>query len=259
MIWGQVFVANQSFASFRTGDPRTPGTLHHKTSEFVNDYEEAIMAIDDALSPYSSSKEYVVWGFGAKFGGVVRHIFQCGSTPTASGVQGVLDAYRSIFQSDLVMSGPTVFVQVLQAAALRARKHHVRFFQSRWIVCVSVIFSDLIFFRLANWQEQMKSNRRYCVLLIITDGMVDDVEETKRKLHVYRGMPLSVIIVGVGRAEFKGMNALCNEGTRATFVEFRQHQSDPSSMAKAALKDLPRHIVDYMTENGISPIDDVSN
>lgn len=67
-----------------------------------------------------------MYGFGAKFGGVVRHIFQVGPTCTVHGIDGVLDAYESVFRSDLVLSGPTVFVQVIQAAALRARKYHVR-------------------------------------------------------------------------------------------------------------------------------------
>lgn len=97
----------------------------------------------------------------------------------------------------------------------------------------------------------MEQCRRYCVLLIITDGMVDDVDETQRKLQVYREMPLSVVIIGVGRADFRRMNALCNQpsGTPTTFVAFRQHQHDPSSMAKAALENLPHDIVKYMSAN----------
>jgi hypothetical protein len=67
-----------------------------------------------------------VWGFGAKFNDIVRHIFQLGPSSTVSGDEGVLEAYKSVFRSDLVMSGPTVFLQVIQAAALRARKYHVR-------------------------------------------------------------------------------------------------------------------------------------
>jgi hypothetical protein len=207
--------------SVRLGDPRIPGTLHYQAADSLNDYEEAITSIGDALSCFNSTKEYPVWGFGAKFGGITRHIFQCGLTSPVQGVDGVLEAYRSVFHSDLLMSGPTHFGHVIQAAAWRARKYH----------------------------ESMSMCRRYCVLLIITDGMVDDVEETQRKLRVYKNLPLSVIILGVGRAEFKGLNTLCNQGTPARFVEFRKHQHNPSSMAKAALEELPRQIVDYMTAN----------
>ena len=64
------------------------------------------------------------WGFGAKYSGEVRHIFQCGSTPTATGIDGVLNAYRSVFETDLTMSGPTNFLSVLKAAAARAKKYY---------------------------------------------------------------------------------------------------------------------------------------
>lgn len=104
-----------------------PGTLHFQAVDSLNDYEEAITAIGDALSSFNSTKEYPVWGFGAKFSGVARHIFRCGSSDSVHGVEGVLKAYQSVFQKDLVMSGPTVFAQVIQAAALRARKYHVCF------------------------------------------------------------------------------------------------------------------------------------
>ena len=107
------------------GSPLQPGTLHFQSDEALNDYEETITSIGNAVDKYNTSAEYCVWGFGAKFGdGVVRHLFQCGPDQTVKGVQGVLDAYRSVFRSGgIYMSGPTVFVKAIQAAAVRARKH----------------------------------------------------------------------------------------------------------------------------------------
>lgn len=91
----------------------------------MNDYEETITSIGAAIDKYNPTSECVVWGFGAKFGdGVLRHLFQCGPTPTVSGVDGILHAYRSVFRSGgITMSGPTVFTKALQAAACRARKY----------------------------------------------------------------------------------------------------------------------------------------
>lgn len=232
-----------------TGDPRIPGTLHYQTADSLNDYEEAITAIGDALASFNNTKEYPVYGFGAKYGGVVRHIFQLGPSSTVRGVEGVLKAYQSVFQSDLVMSGPTVFVQVIQAAALRARKYHV----SSVVVCTAAFLTDLSLtdtcLVMIHPQETMEQCKRYCVLLIITDGMVDDIAETQRKLRVYKDLPLSIVIIGVGRADFRRMDLLCNQqgATPISFVAFRQHQHDPSSMAKAALEHLPQHVVEYMS------------
>jgi hypothetical protein len=93
------------------GDPRTPGTLHDQASGTLNDYEESIVGIGAALGKYS--EKFTVWGFGAKFGGVTRHLFQLGDEETVhGGVNGILEVYKNIFQSDLIMSGPTCFDQV---------------------------------------------------------------------------------------------------------------------------------------------------
>mmetsp|Transcript_19118 Transcript_19118/g.47260 ORF Transcript_19118/g.47260 Transcript_19118/m.47260 type:complete len:285 (+) Transcript_19118:751-1605(+) len=106
------------------GDPRVPGSLHDQATESLNDYEECIEGIGCALGRYSES--CTIWGFGAKFDGVTRHLFQLGRTTTCHGsVDSILQAYRGIFQSDLIMSGPTLFDQVIQAAAVRANKSKV--------------------------------------------------------------------------------------------------------------------------------------
>lgn len=85
---------------------------------------------------------------------------------------------------------------------------------------------------------------------------MDNFEETKEKLAVYGEVPLSVIFVGVGRADFSIMNALCESSTtrrtNTTFVEFRQHQHDPRSLAQTALRGLPKQLSDYLAQNNIS-------
>ena len=198
-----------------------PGTLHDQSSYNMNDYQETIVAIGNAMSVYSDPF-YSVWGFGAKFGDETRHVFQCGPTAEARGVEGVLEAYKSVFESDLTLSGPTLFDQVLQSAAVRANQH------------------------------KKAGYKRFCVLLIITDGISQNMEETKRKLEVYRQVPLAVIFVGVGRSDFKSMHAL-SDYSNTTFVEFREHQHDPTSLGKAALKDIPNQFVQYMINSGMHP------
>ncbi|KAG7347644.1 copine family protein [Nitzschia inconspicua] len=206
------------------GDPRRPGTLHEQSAEHLNDYEETMVAVAGAMVDFC--KSISVYGFGAKYGGTTRHIFQCNACPIINpredGVNGILRAYKSVFETDLIMSGPTVYDQVLQAAAVRARK--------------------------------CQSSRQYTVLLVITDGLAQDMEETRRKLQVYSGEPLSVVFVGLGRADFAGMYRLCeiignNTGRpNVTFVEFRRHQHDPFSLGMAALQELPTQIEMYLEQ-----------
>ena len=202
------------------GDPRHPESLHYQTPNSLNDYQEVISTVGNAIASYSISKQFPVLGFGAKFGGIVRHIFQCGPTSDVHGIDGILQAYQSVFQTDIIMSGPTVLDQVIQAAAMRAKK-----------LC------------------QAQADSQYCILLILTDGIVTDLSGTKRKLEVYSHLPLSVIIIGVGQADFAVMNSLESSGAgvrrTVTVVKLRQHQHDPSSIVKAALASLPEQIVEY--------------
>ena len=44
----------------------------------------------------------------------------------------------------------------------------------------------------------------YFVLLMITDGIITDMEATKNAIVRASSLPLSIIIVGVGDADFEG-------------------------------------------------------
>ncbi len=172
-----------------------------------------------------------VWGFGAKFEGEVRHIFQCGDTRYANGTEGVLDAYQSVFQTDLILSGPTSISDVLRAAAGRARR----------------------------FRDDPKMDLRYCILLILTDGCVHDLAYTQWLVRAYRddNRPLSVIVVGIGRADFSEFHQW-DQSTpdlrgRFKFVEFREHNDNPDKLAEVALANLPHEMLEYYMSRNIIP------
>lgn len=52
------------------------------------------------------------------------------------------------------------------------------------------------------------SAQKYYVLLLLTDGIIEDMEDTIREIIKCSGLPLSIIIVGVGSADFSAMSAL---------------------------------------------------
>merc|ERR1712038_1637857 len=166
------------------GDPRKPGTLHYLSPDgrSMNDYEKAISSIGSILADYDSDKKFPVWGFGAKYSGQVYHLFQCGAAAEVEGIQGVLDAYHQTFKSGLVMSSPTVITEVLTTAAAFARS--------------------------AQDQAQQQGKQKYSTLLIVTDGAVSDVRATVESLSNISDAPMSVIIVGVGPADFSAMEFL---------------------------------------------------
>ena len=52
------------------------------------------------------------------------------------------------------------------------------------------------------------TRQQYYVLLLLTDGVLTDMEDTKAAIIKASRLPMSVIIVGVGQADFKDMNEL---------------------------------------------------
>ena len=138
---------------------------------------------------------FPVVGFGAKYDGVVRHCFQCGPTAEAHGTEGVLDAYHKTFSSGLTMSGPTVFTEVIEMASKRAQQSQEK--------------------------ASQKNKQAYTILLIITDGAVSDPSATADVMSEVAGSPLSVVIVGVGDADFASMRFLDDSAKPGQRVRFK--------------------------------------
>ena len=219
------------------GDPRQPGTLHHIHRDgTLNDYEKAITAVGAVVGRYDSDQKFPVMGFGAKFGGVIQHCFQVGKTVEVNGISGILDGYRNVFKTGLTMSGPTVFVDVIQNAAAQARQKQA--------------------------ERARIGQQAYHILLILTDGAVSDVESTKQAITSASDAPLSIVIVGIGNADFASMQflddfMLYQENGRdiCQFVEFSKHQHNRQNLTKETLEEIPNQVVDYFYDvNNIMPL-----
>lgn len=204
------------------GDPRQPGTLHflHQDGQH-NCYEKAITAIVGILQKYDDDKKFPVLGFGAKYDGVVRHAFQCGPEEEVQGAEGVLAAYRDVFKTGLIMSRPTVFNEVIEYAADRADK--------------------------SLRSAMQRGGQTYSILLLLTDGCVSDVPATAACLQQVSNKPISIVMVGVGNADFSGMDFLDNNkqaGVRdvAQFVPFNQYSSSPDALSAVTLHEVPQQV-----------------
>jgi len=212
------------------GDPRERGTLHYINPNEKNDYEKAITAVGGVLANYDTDGKVPVRGFGAKFDGQINHLFQCGETPEVDGVSGIIDAYHNTFKSRLVMSKPTVVTQVIDTAASFARKEQE--------------------------DARKEGKMKYSVLLILTDGKVSDMKATIASLRAASDSPLSIVVVGVGNADFSAMRYLDDKGSETDilkFVEFNTHKHDATSLTEAALNEIPDQLVGYFQRNGIRP------
>ena len=86
-------------------------------------------------------------------------------------------------------------------------------------------------------------------MLILTDGKIDDMQETIDEIVTASALPLSIVIVGVGNADFSSMEKLdadeaplysykhklyCNRDI-VQFVPYLQYNKDPNALAKQVL------------------------
>lgn len=107
---------------------------------------------------------------------------------------------------------------------------------------------------------------KYLVLLIITDGCIDDFDLTTQLIVEGADAPLSILIVGVGNANFDKMEQLDGNEVRLSYnnkeasrdiVKFVALNSlknqTPQEVAKTLLEEIPRQVRDYMRAQGITP------
>jgi hypothetical protein len=145
-------------------------------------------------------------------------------------VKGILDAYKQTFKTPLIMSGPTVFTEVISLAGAQAR--------SRYEV----------------------NPLSYTLLLLLTDGAVTDVEATKQALQAVADAPISMVIVGIGNADFSAMQFLDDFEKRegmsrdiVQFVQFNKHAHDKTSLTRATLEEIPDQLVQFFVKRGVMP------
>ncbi|KAJ6434346.1 hypothetical protein OIU84_017952 [Salix udensis] len=224
------------------GNPRNPDSLHYiDPSGRLNSYQQAIMEVGQVIQFYDSDRRFPAWGFGGKTpAGTISHCFNLnGSTSfEVEGVEGIMAAYASALHN-ISLSGPTLFGPVINTAAQIAG------------------------------QSLSNNNSKYFVLLIITDGVITDMQETKDALVRASDLPLSILIVGVGGADFTQMEILdadngqrlqSSTGRMATrdivqFVPMREVNSGQISVVQALLEELPGQFLTYFRSRDIKPHD----
>ena len=106
----------------------------------------------------------------------------------------------------------------------------------------------------------------YTVLLILTDGEITDLQQTIDVIVKACNLPLSIIIVGIGKEDFTKMDKLdandepllASNGTTMSrdivrFVAFEKFQNNPTLLREEVLKELPSQVVEFYKMKGIKP------
>ncbi|XP_058752914.1 protein BONZAI 3-like [Vicia villosa] len=225
------------------GNPQQPDSLHYISgSGQLNSYQKAIMEVGEVIQFYDSDKRFPAWGFGGKIpGGTVSHCFNLNGNPASSEVvrvEGIMEAYASALHT-VRLSGPTLFGPVINKAAQMA--------------------ADSL---------SSYNSTKYYVLLIITDGVVTDLQESINALVNASDLPLSILIVGVGSADFTSMEVLdadngrrlqSSTGRVATrdivqFVPMGEVHSGQISVVQALLEELPNQFLTFMRSRDVKPL-----
>ncbi|CAG8599394.1 2361_t:CDS:10 [Paraglomus brasilianum] len=219
------------------GDPHKENSLHYMDGDKMNDYQKAIWNVGSILQQYDRNKKFAVYGFGAKFNHVLSHAYPLNNdfgNPEVDGVEGILEAYtREIRKVELY--GPTNFSPIINQTAERI-------------------------------QEKIRAgyDNIYYMLLIITDGVITDLESTKRAIIRACTLPLSIVIVGVGDADFTNMKVLdadyeklevqgvTMERDIVQFVAFSECKSE-LQLTKEVLEEIPSQFMGYMRAHKILP------
>lgn len=112
-------------------------------------------------------------------------------------------------------------------------------------------------------EAQKKGQLSYTILLILTVGNDENIQETKQALIAASSAPLSVVIVGIGDADFSAMEMLdehdphTERGRDITkFVAFNEYESY-NDLTSAVLEEIPDQLVDFYFEKGILPPESV--
>ncbi|KAM9851543.1 copine-4 [Aulostomus maculatus] len=224
------------------GDPRNSCSLHYIHPYQPNEYLKALVAVGEICQDYDSDKMFPAFGFGARIPPdyKVSHNFAVNfneENPECAGIQGVVEAYQACLPK-LQLYGPTNIAPIIQKVANSASQEvHTR--------------------------EAMQ----YFILLILTDGVITDMADTREAIVRASHLPMSVIIVGIGNADFTDMQMLDGDDgilrspkgepvlrDIVQFVPFRNFKhASPAALAKTVLAEVPNQVVDYYNSKGIKP------
>jgi hypothetical protein len=177
----------------------------------------------------------LIWSAGFEFSSFALNGNIC--DPECDGLDGVLEAYKNSL-NNVDLYGPTYFHKMLN------------------------MVNDM-----AEGLEVSQQNQNYMILLIITDGIINDMQESIDQIVRGSSLPLSIIIVGVGNADFSTMDVLdaddeplyskrfkkYMESDIVQFVPFSEFKNNPTLLAKETLEEVPRQFLSFMERKKIVP------
>lgn len=154
------------------------------------------------------------------------------ANPEIIGIQNIIECYRGT-QQQIELSGPTCFAPLL-----------TEFYQ---------------------YVQSGMGSKVYNILLLLTDGIINDMPATRKAIVDLSSLPCSIIIVGVGNADFSQMEELDGDdgilrdhsgrGVDRDIVQFVRFNEciARGNLAEEVLKEIPTQLCGYMERTGYVP------
>ena len=209
------------------GEASSKSSLHYIQNGFVNNYEKAIREIVKIISIYNRLDIYDVYGFGASINGRFKKIFNLNLTdyPCIIGEENIISEYKKVVNNNnIVFSGGTFFAPIIKEIKRKLEINKI-------------------------------SGYYYHILLIISDGIIDDIIGTIDSIIEASKYPTSFIIIGIGNDVTSDMRTLNGENGElissqgeklnrdiVQYVHFNDYAKDLSKLTGEVFKYIPDQI-----------------
>jgi len=175
-----------------------------------------------------------MYGFGLADKKQPAHCVQIHKNKGSKDVTGVLQDYRDFLQKDrYVFSTPNLISPILKKL---------------------------------NSKVQTASPLDYFIFLVLTNGQINDIEETVQTVVQSSFLPVSIIVIGLGENnDFSLLEFLDSDDERLMdkygriqqrdnlqFVEYNKHKGNPKELKNQVLNELPEQMENYMGYKNIS-------
>jgi len=196
------------------------------------------------LDYYDTDSSIPFLGFGAKlppYFNVTSHCFAANGNifePEEHGLNGLLGAYSKCV-SAVRFHGPSAFAPLIRFVT-----------------------------KIATFEEVTQQSQHYHILVIITNGLINDYDATVDAVVEASECPLSIVIIGLGDGDFEKMEKLdadekplvSSKGKKMArdivqFVPYDKFHKKLPELAKEVLAEIPKQVKDFFEQRGIVPKD----
>ena len=221
------------------GDPSNPSSLHYKYSEIPNIYEQALNEVYRILLKNDSNIKVPIYGFGGKINDSVSHCFNLNfnpQNPNITGIDNILNCYKNALNY-VELSEPKIFSEFLVKIIERIENQNVN-----------------------------QNNQNYNVLVILTNGNINDMQDTVDLIVKGSRLAFSIIVVGIGDGSFEDIRKLDVDHKSLTdrsgnklqrdivqFVPFSEYCNLPQRIVKEFLVKISKELTNFYLLKNIVP------